>query len=586
MVDYRLAEEEALDDVKEDMEYGSFAKYVSYVAKQIPDAWDIQKFNKHEAEKTTLYYMKSPVSPELVEFWKYYDHRLLKRAKLEAPTVRAYHMGVAVFLRKTSVYHPITAFGNGYEQAFKDYVEELREKVRNKILKGGGIELKTARDSAISALRLFADMSTLYPQFLWVMNTVLNRMLPNELREYFEDGELEELQSYFDDMQFRNKTIALMYDEVLDIDSAMRHCPKTDHIFARTITIIGFHAGLRISEIRRLSADCLVPLKEEEIAEALAYRNAMMLSPLKQENWKNFYWLHYEAAKGRGGQRQWRKGAPILVSKDVADAIQEAASTTLDLREKSGSERLFLVQQSNIRIGVASYASMTNYKNSFIREYDLPYYKFHQLRATFASILYDMDVPIEMIQKYLNHLNVDVTGRYIGSRLERKARAMQAAKKYGIGDVSSRPQLKRFGSQLLEIFQHEAWDELDLVSQVEMFDYICEHNGLSVNYMDHGFCILLIGESCWKKIGDVAPCYASGCGDFKPARSAIGFFRELLERRVDDRERYFEIVAKFDEETIAEAKREQFSSESASIEDLIIGLAREAIEEEREDGGA
>ena len=587
MVDYKLVGDTTLGATGEDVEFGSFAKYVAHIARQIPDVWDIQDFNKHEGGVLHLKYLEAPACPELVEFWKYFSYKRLKRDKVGAHTVEVEHAAIVAFLKEMFFYHPLTAFNDGYKSAFEDYVENLKERVRSKVVEAmgdNGIESRTARTYTSYILRFFAQISALYPQFSWVLGINLSKALPNELRAYFEDGELEELQRHFDELQFKNKTLALLYDEILDIDLALRSCPKGKHIFARATTLIGLHAGLRISEIRRLNIDCLVPLKKEEIEEAIAYREAMKLSPMNKENWKGFYWLRYESAKDRKSQKQWSKGTPILVSQDVADVIQEVIDATQELREESGSERIFLSKRYAGRVTATGSTSMAKLKNAFIDEYNLPYYKSHQLRATFASILYDMDVPIEMIQKYLNHLEVDVTGRYIGSELERKARAMQAAKKYGIGESLDKPQLKRFSDQLSEAFSCETWDELDLVSQIDVFDHVCEHNGLSVSYMDHGFCILLIGEDCWKKIGDVATCYASDCTDFRPARSAIGFFRELLERRDDDKVRYFEMVAKFDEETIADAKREQFDKESASIGSLIVELAREAMEEEREDG--
>jgi len=577
MVDYEelLIDEEFLS--KEDRELSSYRSFVEKTAKKIPNTWDIQSLNKHDGVETNLYF---DIEDERVqEFFKYYCWKRLKRDHVGVITVRTEQLHIRGFLNQSAQRNPSSNWRDGYHQSWEDFTSELHERIREKMIAGNSeqskLEIKTAKGYAASVLRFLAEMTSLYRQFSWVFAEDISLLLPGALATYFTPEERLQLRDEFADLQYRQKTTMIPYDELLDIMLAEKRCNASRHILGRACIVIALHAGLRISEIRRLDADCLTPISKEEINDAIIFReNARIDIGGVTPDWSNFYWLHYDSAKDKRSGTKWAKGTPIMVSQTVHDAVVEVINATKELRKASNNKRLFLVKGRS-GITSASVGSLYRYKNNFVKEFELPHFKFHQCRATFATILYDMDVPMEMIQKYLNHISSDMTSGYIAGNLERDIRTMRLVASRKIHGLSSaNNELKAFNEQFLSAVDSEEWEYLSMTSQVSVFRHLQKRNNLSIWYGDHGFCIMKSGKTCPMDLTKISPCYQQQCEHYSPDEEALPMFAQMLNERQGIQKDYFKACLEYDEPGVAESKIGQFGHETQSLENLIADLAK------------
>ncbi len=561
-----------------DRELNSYKNFIKEIAKEIPDQWNIQSLNKHDGIAKNLYFTIE--DEQVQEFLKYYCWKRLKRDKAGTTTVQTEQLAIRSFLNQSAQRYPLSNWRNGYRQSWDYFTVDLQERIREKMIPGSSsqdkLEVKTAKGYAASILRFLAEMASLHKQFSWAYKEDISELLPDSLATYFTPNERLQLRDDFADLQYRHKTTMIPYDELLDITYATKKCDVSQHIIIRACITIAIHTGLRISEIRRLDADCLVPISKEEIEDAMIFREYAKIDiGGVAPDWSNFYWLHYDSAKDKRVGTKWSRGTPIMVSQTVHNAIMEVIEATTELREASGSKRLFLVKGTGSGINPPSTGSLYKYKSAFLREFELPHFKFHQCRATFATILSDMGVPMEMIQKYLNHISSDITSGYISSNLERDARAMrlvEARKFHGIPATNN--ELKAFHEQFLSAVDSEEWEYLSMVSQVSVFRYLQERNNLSIWYGDHGFCILKSEKTCPMDLTEHSPCYQQQCEHYSPDKEALPMFADMLNERRAIRKDYFKACAEYDDPQVAESKISKFNHEAQGLENLIVDLAK------------
>ncbi len=331
-----------------------------------------------------------------------------------------------------------------------------------------------------------------------------------------------------------------------------------------------------------LKKGCLVPVSKEEIGAARAYRKKHKIGLGGVDpDWSEMYWLMGHQVIKDKKSTEWSIGTPILVSKVVYSALKEVEEFTSELREESGLEYLFINKHGG-RIRVRSYAAMQSSKQKFVKDGKLPYFRFHQTRATFATILYDLGIPEEMIKKYLNHVNIETTSDYISSNHEREYMEMNAVAAGRILGISvNDKKVDSFAREVTGVATSSEWEHLDYFDQLAVYASIKRKNNLSVVYYDHGFCMLGLGESCQYGYGDVKPCYLSDCGKFEADKDELPSLVEMLrerEKALPELKKLYDSQAKDSPEYKAdlESRMTEFEDDTSSLLRLVERLKPES----------
>ena len=524
------AESLVLEEEKKFNELVSFKQYVSGIVKDIPDVWDVSEYEKKP--DTTININFKWASGEINKMCKYWAWNLLRRQGFQASSVRNMIAQVYFFFEFAKKEQLPHSGDKKHYRAWDKYIEDLRQRVKNSIVVDGKdpLQPRTASQYTSNALLFLAQLANVVAGYEWVFKRDATSLLSHDISSYLTGQERKDFRDKLVKLQFQHKTKVIPYDKLLILTRALEKCQD---IYLKTALKIALHTGLRITEVLILKRGCLVPVSKEEITSASAYRKKHKIGLGGVDpDWSEMYWLQDHQVIKDKKSMEWSRGTSILVSKVVFDAIKELENFTEALREDSGSEYLF-INKVDGRVRVRSYSALQQAKQKFIKKGLLPYFNFHQTRATFATILYDLGIPEEMIQKYLNHINVETTSGYISSDYEQEymeMSAVAAGKMLGINMKDKK--VDSFVGEVVAAASASEWDQLDYFDQLAVYSAIKRKYGLSVVYYDHGFCMLGVGEKCEHGYGDVKPCHISECGSFEPDRDELPTFVEmLLERR-------------------------------------------------------
>jgi hypothetical protein len=259
--------------------------------------------------------------------------------------------------------------------------------------------------------------------------------------------------------------------------------------------------------------DCLEEISRTEQLTIQNYLGQVRISAPVNLNYSESYWLNYHTIKQNGGVLE--KGTPILVGKAVKQAIDELIEFTVEYREESGSDMLFLNKQTNGNISVRSSSTLRGDRDKLAKE-GMPFLKFHQLRATFATILHKLGVPIGMIEKYLNHISSDVTAGYISSQRSESLNLFNKVLDSNISGVNNNEEYGDFAEELLQVIENSEFSGLTHNSQMKMFERLVSKHNVKLSSGDHGTCVLPLEKTCPNGYGSVNPCHTAECSSFKP----------------------------------------------------------------------
>lgn len=520
----------------------SYNKYLLSKAKEIPDVWFVRDKYYENEEVTSVCFNK--VSPILELYIKAFAYELLYHNGLEVESV--VHIIRSVYRFIFHSYEDVHALGieSDYREGFDKYIEKLRIAVREKVFsmvatkttaldneKEGDnwlLSKKTALTYANQCYRFLVFLSSYSKKHLWIKESGYTKELPNKFSEYFSPDELQVFRSTLRDLSEENKANkAIPYSILYDVMKFVYSQPPS---YIKTAIIIAAHTGLRISEIRGLQIDCLTKLSTTEIKSAKEYVKKIGGAVALKSDFSKSYWVSgHSIFKGKG--KYPIEGAPILVGIQVKHAIDELISITADIREKSGSKYLFINNSSGKNTyGIRSYQALLNDRDAFV-EQGMPFIRFHQFRATFATILYDLRVPIGMIEKYLNHIRSDVTAGYITSERKRDIDILNAilAKKI-VGSEKDSAYIE-FERALRSAVATAEFAGMTFSSQASFFRRMLKQYGIKVSLGDHGICVLPMNEVCSHGYENANPCHTSGCKKFSPNVDERDFFVKLIESR-------------------------------------------------------
>ena len=282
--------------------------------------------------------------------------------------------------------------------------------------------------------------------------------------------------------------------------------------YIKTAIIVMAEAGLRISEVRTLTIDCLEPVTDPEIKTVAKYLKRLGKNAPVELDYSKSYWLNYHITKNKGGNIT--KGTPILVGESVKNAINELIELTVDLRKEAKNNMLFL-NKHNKKITVRSTSALRQDRDKLIKK-GMPYFRFHQFRATFATILNRLGVPLGMIEKYLNHMYSDVTNGYINSRRKENTTIFNKILNESIGGNANNKAFLEYQRELLSMFETSEFNGLSYNSQHKMLERLMQKHNIKLGSADHGTCVLPMDRECPNGYEGVNPCHTEDCECFMP----------------------------------------------------------------------
>ncbi len=560
-------------------ETSSFLQYISSITKDIPNKWDITEYDKRPDNTVTIDFTWA--SGEIRKACKYWAWTLIFRQDFQAISVRNMVGQVAFFFEFARSRYGLAEVKDNFYYAWMAYTDDLKLRVKNSLVEGSknSLQPRTASQYAGNALMFMAQLGSIHKGFEWVFRRDYSVLLPHDISSYLTGDERHEFRQKLVRLQFENKTQVIPYDELLVLTRALEGCHD---VYLKNAVKVAFHTGLRITEVLVLKKGCLVPVSKEEIEAARAYRKKHKIGLGGVDpDWSEMYWLMGHQVIKDKKSIEWSIGTPILVSKVVYSALKEVGEFTSELREESGLEYLFINKNSG-RIRVRSYAAVLSSKQKFIKDGKLPYFRFHQTRATFATILYDLGISEEMIKKYLNHVNIETTSGYISSNHEREYMEMNAVAAGRLLGISvNDKKVDSFVREVIGVATSSEWEHLDYFDQLAVYASIKRKNNLSVVYYDHGFCMLGLGESCQYGYGDVKPCYLSDCGKFEADKDELPSLTEMLrerEKALPELKKLYDSQAKDSPEYKAdlESRMKEFEDNTSSLLGLVERLKLES----------
>lgn len=544
--------------VDQKSEQKSYYGHLLEQARHMPDKW-MPREKSHESQQVFHIYFNPSLS-SLAPHIKAFAYELAFYHQLSIMSISQYMSAINKLCETAKRPDKLNA-NSDFKGLYQKQVENLHNSIKEGVIKGEKKEgaIHTAKAVSAHALRFVNFLGGYSDKNSWSTDYNLSNILPKKLAKYFS---LAELQVYRNELRAAQeiKTRFIPYSVLYDIMNFVYALPPS-HI--KTVIIIAAHTGLRISEIRGLQTDCLTKVSDAEIKMAKGYLEEMERSISIRPDYSESYWLSGHLIFKKKGDAPI-EGAPILVGKEVKQAIDELIELTADARSKADSDMLFINMIRRGEYGVRSYTSLRKDRNLLV-EQGMPFATFHQFRATFATILYDLKVPIGMIEKYLNHIRSDVTSGYIASEKERGVTLMNRVLDGRIkgGDDES---YKQFEKELNSAVSAPEFAGLTFGAQASLFQRLLKEHDIKIDFGDHGHCVMPVSEVCPHGYESVSPCHTSDCKKFKPDPNEKPFFIHLLDTRKGHRH---EIEKLAEEHNSLNVNFERFDNDIKSISNII-----------------
>lgn len=498
---YELSSEEIVKDNE------SYNEYLLKKAKDIPDIWLPEKRRYSSEARNSIYFDKFGIG--LKTYVKAFALDLYSFVGNEFITVNDTISSVRIFLNTISK-EELLDINSSFQKHYENYLGLLRDRVKNTVKNENSMAVSTARNHAIQTLKFIVFLNAYSKKNTWASSHNITTSLPVKLAKYFNKKELQAFQNELVALQGENKTKSIawgvMYETMKFIDSQ-----PTSYI--KTAIIVMAEAGLRISEVRQLKVDCIEPVSKTEQLAVEKYLKDLDRSAPIELDYSESYWLKYDVVKKKGGDLE--RGTPILVGKKVKQAIDDLMVLTAEIREEFGSNMLFVNKTSTTEVGVRSYSALLEDRNRLI-EKGMPFFKFYQLRATFATILHRLGVPLGMIEKYMNHVESDITAGYINDKRNENMNLFNKILDDNIADIANNKNYNDFHESLLSVVENSEFAGLSHSSQIKMFERLMRRYDVKLNSSEHGTCVLPSKKVCPNGYEGVNPCHTSECNSFKP----------------------------------------------------------------------
>ena len=513
-------DDEELDIIDEDR-LEAYRRLVKIVG-EIPDRYDIFPFTEDESGSSSVNFLRfSTVSRPVVKLWVYH----LLNEEFNAPSTVVPKVDKAVdFLDFTASRYGVLDIRKIKELHFEDYVQEMKRRACE-----WEHLPRTAFKNALmvkSLLTFLKEKS--YADYDYLDQYEIGELLPAEKPEFYFENEAD-LAEFFSREKQKEEERPIPYSDLIKIMLALKEC---DDVVLRCSIIILAHTGLRSKELLNLEIDCMEPLGglEIKVAEEKIKELGGVAPDRNDSCWLSKYKTIKEA------KAKWAWGAPILVPKEVHDAVQELIQYGKEARKKltgtKRSKKLFAhLDVSGGKPNVRTYGSLDEKLKRFIKKFRLPEFTLHQFRHTYATMQYDKGISIEHTSGYLNHKTIGVTAGYTHRTEEDQAKAYAAIIEAEVFSGGGKDKAEKLQKRMVDAFLCPEFRVMTFHQQNELFGLIAESEGAGVHVMDQGICFLPDEAQCPHEYTDVNSCVDEHCKLFSSTETSIPFFADMIRYR-------------------------------------------------------
>jgi len=488
--------------------------YFQNVCMGMDDIFSLEKYDIDQTNDTRcIYFDKFPRFSK--DYVKFYVYSVLHDNLGSPQTIHSQSFHLKKFIDfLTDEFHTIDiALIEDFE--YKAYIDNLIKAVEDKDL-----QIKTAY-SYIVTVRDFLNCleSNNLASYDYITRYDIPKIFPiNKPTVYYTR---EEEKKYKEEQKEKRREKPISYPDLVKILSFIDQCKNT---YARTAIIILSHTGLRLKELLNLKIDCI---EKEYSAEKVMHFDSIQ----KDEG---IYWLsRYKVSKTK--HKHWKDGTPILVPKAVYDAINELIEYTSDFRNESGGElskALFLNKRRSGSIypyGIFTGSSIRNKMRDYAEDIGIKHFMPHQFRYTFAKLLYDKQIPLDYIKKYLNHISEDMSAHYISKNKSKSVSKYKDFARMGIIEGHAKENAVNYQKRIKKVFTNEVFQGMAAEKQIELLDMISLDMDMGINIMDHGLCFLPKNTPCPNNFTEVNSCIDSHCSKFGTTDKSIPFLKSMIE---------------------------------------------------------
>lgn len=480
-------------DARERVEYiaNFFENKVSYI--------DLGEYKQSSQENNV--YFKKELGTENNMYLKYYLYWGVYEKRYAITTVDSGIGVIGNFIKNCqNEYYSNFVVSETKDYMLDDYINAYHVKIKN-----FDFTLQSANANLIVLIRFLCLLNEQsLTDFIFLEKYNVSKIFPYQKPERYYTK--EEYAVYLQRAEQVKKNKPYKYNELeVIMDGAKKHLPLSLYAYY----MVALHTGLRSTEIINLEKDCV-----------------------SKESFDNqeVYWLSsYKYLKGK--QKSWQDGTPIKISKKVYSVICEQIErvNSFTKESKKGIENK-VFKQEHLKRKLTSLISpgyISTKKKILEEKTGIVGITSHRFRHTFAKLQYDKGVPFEYIRKYLNHQTGDITAGYIGFNKEENS---QKYKKFlSMKNVAGGGKGKavRFQKRLDKVYSNTVFQGMAEDRQSELLEKIADDEGVNVQIMDHGICMLPNQETCPNKYTTVNNCLEEYCNKFIVDEGSIPFVEKL-----------------------------------------------------------
>lgn len=386
------------------------------------------------------------------------------------------------------------------EYMFKYFLDNLESKTRK-----FEIELKTAQSKLIQVVSILTFMNEQdFSDFRFIAGIEPSKIFPTQKPHLFFKG--KEYVDYQKKLEAKTIGKAYTYDELEKIyDYSAKHLPFEIYVY----TMVALHTGLRNSEIINLNFDCI-----------------------EKEKYKDnyVYWLSkYKYLKNK--QKVWQDGTPIKIPKFLYDLIVKQINLVKkyeNLADEKIKNKLFQRKYNNKNIiKLISSSNLSKYYKILAEILNIERITSHRFRHSFAKLMYDKGIPLEYIRKYLNHNTEDMSASYIDHTKKENSNKYKNFMNMTNIAGGAKEKARHFQNRLGKIYNNTVFQGMSEENQTELLSRVAEDEGVNIQVMDHGICMLPDLEMCPNKYTSVNSCLEEHCDKFIVDEKSIPFLEDL-----------------------------------------------------------
>lgn len=486
-----------------DKEYKDIEERINYIANffdNIVPYNDLGEYKQTHSKYNINF--KRNLGKENIKYLKYLMYWKIYQDKLAIVTVDIAITNISNFIEmcKESAYSDFIVI-NTKRYMIDEYIERYHNKIKN-----CAITLRTSNSYLLTIINFLNFLNEQgLASFDFIDDYDAHKIFPYQTPEkYFIKKEYE---TYLKRLDETTRDKPFNYNDLEKLVLESEKCmPQELH----TCYMIALHTGMRVTEILNLHIDCTS--KE-----------------LVNNEW--VYWLSkYKFLKGR--QKAWQDGSPHKITKEMYDLIWKQikiVKTFQDDCPENLKNMLLTRHFKKNKFAIPSPSYICQKKKILEEQTGIAGITIHRFRHTYAKLQYDKGIPLEFIIKFLNHQTGDMSASYINHDEKEDAKKFKIFLDMKNISGGAKDKAKKFQERLNSIYINKTFQGMSEENQIELLNRVANDEGVNIQIMDHGICMLPNLEMCPNKYTTVNSCIEEHCDKFIVDDTSISFIEKLKE---------------------------------------------------------